>query len=213
MDERILEFGRERLGGRPVPDDLAILLEAQWSGNDGPLSALEIRFFAPGQTNTLIDHSYLNDRDRANPDTMANVAAIDQVNQYIGFVAEGLNGAALGYWLHPEEPADRPAPIVSFDTEGEYELLNGAYFAEAVVGKWVFDDDEWFGRLADGFEVLGVAMPVRRWPTSSGRTLWLTRLNYTNGSTTPSGLLGVSAEPEGQRSDAVHDGAVGVLSH
>jgi hypothetical protein len=162
VDERILEFSRERLGGRPVPDDLAILLLAQWSGNDGPLEDLEIEFFATGQSHPLIDHSYLNDRDRARPDTMANVAAIDEVNGHVGFVAEGLNGAAIGYWLHPDEPAGRPAPVVSLDTEGQFEILDGTTFAEAVVGKWVFDDDPWFGRLADGFEALGVAMPVRR---------------------------------------------------
>ena len=163
MDERIHDFSRERLGGRPVPDDLATLLKAQWSGNNGPLDDLEIEFFAPGQSHPLIDHSYLNGKDRAaSPDVLANVAAIDEVNRHIGFVAEGLNGGVIGYWLHPNEPAGRPAPVVSLDTEGQYEVFAGTTFAEAVVGAWVDDDDEWFGRLADGFEALGVAMPVRR---------------------------------------------------
>jgi hypothetical protein len=162
VDERILDFGRERLAGRPVPDDLAILLAAQWAGNNGPLEDLEIEFLAPGHTLELVDHSYLREKDRANPDIMANVAAMDEISRHIGYVAEGLNGAALGYWLHPDEPADRPAPVVRLDTEGQFDILDGTTFAEAVIGCWVHDDDEWFGRLADGFEELGVAMPVRR---------------------------------------------------
>jgi len=162
MDKRILEFARERLHGRPVPEDLAILLAAQLSGNDQPLRALEIEFFAPGQTHPLVDHSYLNDRDRANPDIMANLMAIDQVNQHIGFVAEGLNGDAIGYWLHPAEPAGHPAPVVMLDTEGQFEILDGTTFTEAVIGKWVYRDDQRFGLLADQFEALGVAMTVRR---------------------------------------------------
>ena len=162
VDEQILAFSRERLAGRPIPDDLAILLKAQWSGNGGPLQNLEVQFFAPGQSHPLIDHSYLSAKDRADPDIMANVAAIDEVNAHVGFVAEGLNGAAIGYWFHPDEPAGRPAPVVCLDTEGQFEILDGITFAEAVVGKWVHDDDDWFGRLADGFEALGVAMPARR---------------------------------------------------
>ncbi|MFC4565700.1 hypothetical protein ACFO4E_27900 [Nocardiopsis mangrovi] len=31
-DERPAEFSRERLGGRPVPDDLRILLTEHWAG-------------------------------------------------------------------------------------------------------------------------------------------------------------------------------------
>ncbi len=162
MDDRIAEFSRERLGGRPVPDDLATLLKAQWGGNDGPLEDLEVEFFAPGESHPLLDHSYLDAKDLANPDIVANVAAVNEVNSHIGFVAEGLNGAVIGYWFHPDEPAERPAPVVRLDTEGQIEILDGTMFAEAIVGKWVYDDDEWFGRLADGFVALGVPMPVRR---------------------------------------------------
>jgi hypothetical protein len=196
VDERIVEFGRERLPGRPVPDDLAILLAAQWDGNDAPLQALEIEFLAPGQTLELVDHSYLREKDRANPDIMANVAAMDEVSRHIAYVGEGLNGAALGYWLHPDEPADRPAPVVRLDTEGQFDILDGTTFAEAVVGCWVHDDDEWFGRLADQFESLGVPMPVRRWADLVRPTVvvdpgtWHHRLFYAE-----RGRRGLSATP------------------
>jgi len=162
MDDRILEFSRQRLRGRPVPDDLATLLKAQWSGDSGPLDDLEVEFFASGQSHPLIDHGYLNDKDRADPDIVANVAAIDEVNGHVDYVAEGLDGAVLGYWCHPDEPGGQRPPVVRLDTEGQFEILSGTTFAEAIVGAWVGDDDEWFGRLAERFAALGVAMPVRR---------------------------------------------------
>jgi hypothetical protein len=163
MDDRVKAFSQERLSGRPVPSDVRSLLEAQWRDDeDDPLEEIGIAFLAPGVSHPLVDHSYLNDDDRSDLDIMANVAAIDEVNRYVGYVAEDLDGALMGYWFHPDEPADRPAPVLTFDTEGQFNILPGTTFAEAVVGARVSDDDD-FGRLADRFEALGVPMPVRRW--------------------------------------------------
>ncbi|MFF5213487.1 hypothetical protein [Streptosporangium sp. NPDC000396] len=161
LDDRLEQFSRERLGGRPVPDDLRVLLTAQWEGRRGFFKRFGIMFLEPGEVDPLLDHSYLNERDRANPDIMANVAAFGQMTQYLKVVARHEDGGCYGYWVHPDEPADRPARIIQVDTEGSYRVLNGTTFTEACVAEYADDRDEMFADTAEEFAELGIPIIAR----------------------------------------------------
>jgi hypothetical protein len=103
--DRLEQFSRERLDGRPLPDDLRALLEAQWAGRQEFYEISELVFLEPGAASPLLDHGYLNEQDRADPDIMANVAAHKQMAKYFKAVAvagDGL-GDCYGYWMHPDE--------------------------------------------------------------------------------------------------------------
>ncbi|MER5747258.1 hypothetical protein ABT097_28810 [Streptomyces sp. NPDC002225] len=58
-DERLAAFSRDRLDGRPVPDDLRVLLIAQWEGRTDLARLLGLEFFEPGEVHPLLDTSYL----------------------------------------------------------------------------------------------------------------------------------------------------------
>jgi hypothetical protein len=68
------------------------------------------------------DTSYLSKADRANPDIMANVAAMAETNQLISWFGQ-YGGGYVGLWRGPEQRPLERAPIVRLDTEGQYELL------------------------------------------------------------------------------------------
>ena len=82
-DIKLAEYSRQRLAGRTIPGDLRTLLLVQWrrgeesSGAD-PFESMGISLLDPGESHDLLDHSYLNDTDRADPDIMAKVAAMKE---------------------------------------------------------------------------------------------------------------------------------------
>src|SRR5262249_34763111 len=119
MDPVSKAFSANRLGGEPIPGDLRILLAhaeelAERTGIE--LNAEE--GWAP-----WLDTSYLNDDDRANPDTMANVRAIADVCGFIAFVGGTEDGESFGYWRGPDRKPVAGAPIVVLDTEGQFRIL------------------------------------------------------------------------------------------
>lgn len=140
--DRIEEFSQERLGGRAVPEDLRILLRLVEQGRRSPLDDTGVKLLAPGEVNPMLDTGYLNERDRADPDIMANVAAIAAVAAHIGTVARHEDGDAIGYWFHPAESANQRARLVRWDNEGQFSLMDGDTFAEAVVLEWFWDEDD-----------------------------------------------------------------------
>jgi hypothetical protein len=68
------------------------------------------------------DTSYLNDRDRDNPDIMANVDAMTATNQLIAWFGRDLEGF-VGLWRGPNHTPLHQAPIVRLDSEGQYSLV------------------------------------------------------------------------------------------
>ncbi|ROO86000.1 hypothetical protein EDD29_3557 [Actinocorallia herbida] len=158
---RLAEFARVRLGGRPVPEDLRTVLTETWEGRPGLVEQLGVRILEPGTTHVLMDHSYLSAADRANPDLMANVAAMTETAEYLRFVVELAQDFLLGYWFHPAEPADRPAPIVLLDTEGTYEPMPGATLTEAVVSYWAGRDDGTYADYRAELAALGLSLSPR----------------------------------------------------
>jgi hypothetical protein len=157
MKDRLANFSAVILKGQPIPDDLQKLLQMQVSrvsvkgGYADPLESMGIKIIEPGNTPGLIEHSYLNENDRANPDIMANISAIDEVFNQITFVAEGDDGELFGYWQGAENTPLSKAPIVEFDTEGRFGILPGASLIDAVIGYFVGDNEQKFLELRASF--------------------------------------------------------------
>lgn len=156
FDERLAEFSRERLDGRPVPEDVRALLISQWEGRSHPFEGYAITFLEPGETHLLLDDSYLNERDRANPDIMSNCAASEQMAQHLKVIAQHEDGDCYGYWMHPDERADVPPPVIQVDTEMTYWTLGGSTFSEGVLAEVVSDEDGGFVEVAAELAELGI---------------------------------------------------------
>jgi hypothetical protein len=112
-------FQQEILKGQAAPPDLQALLEvvAQADDEADPLrEALGFSLLSPGRDYQLLSGSYLNQRDRQNPDIMMNVAAINKVLAMITIVAESKDGDIFGYWHGPERTPIGAAPQSSSST-------------------------------------------------------------------------------------------------
>ncbi len=172
MDDNLRMEGWSQacLGKHPVPADLQCLLKMQWhrvgkGGEHGDLLwELCISLVDNGdEVRELTDDSYLTDEDKADPDIMANVLAIREVFKYIHFIARDDNSNILGYWCGPQGVPLEDAPIVSYDTEGQFRVMDGGNFAEALLGRYHYilanDDDEIddsFIQLRDLFRECGI---------------------------------------------------------
>jgi hypothetical protein len=162
-------FATDILKGQPAPDDLQklFLMQAARVANDDdysdPLESIHAYLIMPGEELGLLTHSYLNDDDKANHDIMANVRAIDIVFTYITFVVKTDDSDLIGYWHGPENTPIESAPIVKYDTEGQFSLLLGTHLTEALLGEHVFDDDEEFARLREWFLQNGIIIAASNW--------------------------------------------------
>ncbi len=167
-DGKLAEYSRQRLGGRAVPADLRTLLVLQWqrgaaaAGAD-PLGDMGVALLEASETHDLLDHSYLNDTDRADPDIMANVAAMKSTCEFAAFVARDGDGNLVGYWFGPENLDIAAAPIVKLDTEGQFALLEGLTLSEALLGSHVFEDADRFAQLKETFATAGITMSANSW--------------------------------------------------
>jgi hypothetical protein len=162
-DEKLAAYSRLRLGGRALPPDLRTLLMLQWQNAATPLSEVGARLIGDDEAHDLLEHSYLNDDDRANPDIMANVAAIESTCEHAVFVVEDCDRAILGYWFGPENVDIADAPIVKYDTEGQFLLMEGTTVSEALVGATAFEDVERFAELKQAFTNVGIEIAADRW--------------------------------------------------
>jgi hypothetical protein len=166
----LARYSQEMLGGRPVPADLRTLLILQWERDTAadaegadPLATMWTHLFDSGETNTLLDHSYLDEKDRADPDIMANVAAMTSTCAFAAFVARDDDGNLFGYWFGPENTPIESAAILRLDTEGAFEIIAGSSLSEALVGDRVFDDDAEFAKLKGQFGRVGISFSANCW--------------------------------------------------
>lgn len=156
-DERLKEFSRLRLGGRPVPEDVRLLATAQWEGRGHPFERFGITILEPGAPHPLTDFSHVGEKERADPDIMANCAASAQMATYLMAVAQDEDSGFYGYWLHPDQRIDRnPPPVVKVDSELTYGELGGRTFAEACLYDIAFDDDALFAEVSAALAKLHV---------------------------------------------------------
>ncbi len=148
-DEELTEMlnmvSEEALGGRDVPIDLAALWKAQLDGDTDLLDAFELVLLDSMSSDEALDGFRVEDGVDE-----AAAAALESVVSTIGFVAEALDGALLGYWFGVPS-----APVVLFDSAGQLELL-GATLAEALVALSDPDDDEEVAEVVAGLRDMGV---------------------------------------------------------
>ncbi|MGE0741330.1 MAG: hypothetical protein AB7O98_08310 [Hyphomonadaceae bacterium] len=155
--DRWAAFHSMVLRGEPAPADLRHLFDAHGSSDD-PLAALGVRFIDPDNLPVLLSHSNLTDQDRANADIMSNVAAINDVFAMSVPVAELDDGEIVGFWRGPENtPLDQCA-IFEFDTEGQFALLGGVTFSEALLGRCLRYDRSAYDRVRAAFSKVGIVI-------------------------------------------------------
>ena len=166
-EERLAAFSRERLDGRPLPADLRTLLVAQWEGRDAFARLLRLDFFAPGEVHPLLDTDYLSEAELADPEMQCVNAAAAQLAEHLKLVARyGHNW--IGYWLHPDEPADRGWRPAELDTEFSVRVLPGRTLAEAAAAELADHQDEpderaGYAALAAELARLGLPLGTREY--------------------------------------------------
>lgn len=96
----------------------------------------------PGMEQLLLDEVVLNEKERKDPAIIANVKAVDEVLTYITFAVKTDNGDFIGYWQWPKGTSISEARIVSFDTEGQFKLLDGRTITEVLLLYWANPDNE-----------------------------------------------------------------------
>ena len=166
IDDKVKKFIDSRLGGQDLPKDLSNLLAAiagdpefEKSGNN-PLKVIWAEILWTDRGYPLLDHDYINDVDRANPDIMANVRAMQDTGKKLKFVIQCEDTSLMGYWQpDPETPLEQCA-LFWLDTEGQYNLTEGKTLSETLAYRALVDGDEVAYRsLLDAFERLGVPVP------------------------------------------------------
>jgi hypothetical protein len=86
---------------------------------DGALADLELELVDDPRWAAPSDTSYLNERDRADPDVMANIEAMAETNALIDWFGRDFEGF-VGVWRGPT--GREGGPIVRLDSEGQYRL-------------------------------------------------------------------------------------------
>ena len=151
----------------PAPADLEALLRLRDAGDPDLIEALAYigyRLIDPDDAPTLLNPgSYMRPEELADPDIAANILAIDGTCEWISFFAEDDESNLFGYWHGPEHLALRDAPIVKFDNEGQFSLLQGRGLAEALIGDRTFSDADAFAEYADSLEAFGIDIAPRSW--------------------------------------------------
>lgn len=93
----------------------------------------------------MVDTSYLDEDDLADPGIRANVQAMTETNERVRWAAGAEGEAAFGYWQAVDGD---PVVVVSLDSEGQYMVVPGRNITEALCASVAeFDDDE-FAALA-----------------------------------------------------------------
>jgi hypothetical protein len=181
-DQRTANFVQVILKNQPMPDDLQKLWNMQVSRTPDadfsvdPLAALGVKIIEPDRMACLLDHSYLNEADRANPDMMMNIEAIDEVFKLATFVVELEDDHILGYWHGSENTPISQAPIIKFDNEGQFSVCRGNNLTEAIITETIsYQEDKlpefkaWFAKYQIDIAVTSLAdLPERQVITDPG---------------------------------------------
>jgi hypothetical protein len=135
MSDRRAAFQERILRDQEMPADLAALLDAAGTPAD-PLASFGAKLIDPSAAQpVLLSHAYLNDKDRANPDIMANVAAFDDMAALTVYVVELEDGEIIGYWRGPDHTPISACALIELDTEGQFHVLPGRTLAEALLAR------------------------------------------------------------------------------
>ena len=146
----VSEFKEKILKGQVVPADLKVIIENQCC-LDVLEEQLEFELIKHGRVEEEIAHAYLSEEERKNIDIKANIFAINKVFEYITFFAEAENGMLLGYWHGEENLNILEAPLVGYDTEGQFKLFDGNQIIESLAMEWTGEDEDEYEEIQDSF--------------------------------------------------------------
>jgi hypothetical protein len=151
LDRIVSQFSQNRLNGEPVPDDVKTLL----ANRDEFQERTQVELNWKKGWAPWLDTSYLSAEERANPDIAANVQAIADVCGLIAFIAADEEDTYFGYWRGAKNGPIAEAPLVRLDNEGQFELLAGSTFAEAILVAQTYDAEQ-FAELRDWFRSIDI---------------------------------------------------------
>lgn len=157
----IQEFKCKILKAQDMPDELQKLYDMQYGREESdeycdPLEATMHYLLEPGEEYPLLDGSYLSEDDLKDPDTASNVKATEEMFKMITFVVQNDDSDLIGYWHGPQGTPLESAPIVKYDTEGQFSLLRGSGLSEAMLGEYAYDNDEEFTEYKEWFGGFGI---------------------------------------------------------
>jgi hypothetical protein len=159
------QFAAHHLGGRPLPDDLRTLLRLQWHeagrGQATSSNCLGVIFLAGDRSPALIDAECRGRDDLEGIARIACAQAMADMVRYSGFVAEDADGNAIGYWFGPDQTQIEAAPLMRFDTSGNFSILRGNGIAEAVVALASHGNDQTFRELCEYLGQQGLTIKAR----------------------------------------------------
>jgi hypothetical protein len=131
-------------------------MQATHGPDTNPLAKVGARLIEPGMDVAFLSHF----PNRADPDILANIAAIEDVFALSTFVVELDDQDLLGYWHGPEGTPIDKAPILSLDTEGQFEIATGRALTEAIVAFGLWRDSD-FARTRDWCAQRGIVVAAR----------------------------------------------------
>lgn len=166
--DTLARFKSEVAGTDNPPRDLEVLAWATVSGAGTPFDEMELSAILPDEKEGLLNelvfgHDYLNRQERADPDIQANITAVGQVARLITFAAKDADGNIYGYWHGKANRPIREAPIVQYDTEGQFCIMPGASLTEAFCASYCFEDDDLFAEMKEWFESNDVPFACGSW--------------------------------------------------
>jgi len=161
-----IQYATQYLGGRAMPDDLRKLLNLQWrdaaSGrSNNLLKDAGVTFLDGGRMPGLIAAVCTGRDDLEGAARLAYAQAMGDMVRYSGFVAEDAAGDAIGYWFSPERIPIETAPLLRFDTDGNFSILPGNGIAEAILVIASRDNDLTFSKLRDYLNEQGLNITAR----------------------------------------------------
>lgn len=119
------------------------------------LEEIDFEFIDDPKWSEPSDTSYLNETDRADPDIMANIDAMNATNKLIAWFGRDQEGGFVGLWRGPGNTPLEGAPVVRLDNEGQYQIMAATvpdYLALADMDEDNFNDAR-LALLAVGFKV------------------------------------------------------------
>ncbi len=179
---RTANFLQMVLKNQPMPDDLQKLWNMQISRapdadfSVDPLAAVGAKIIEPENIPCLLNHSYLNETDRADRELMMNIEAIDEVFKLATFVVELEDDHILGYWHDTENTPINQAPIIKFDNEGQFSVCQGNNLTEAILAETIgYQEDKfsefkaWLAKYQIDIAAASIAdLPERQVATQPG---------------------------------------------
>jgi hypothetical protein len=153
VSDPAVQFAAHHLGGRTMPDDLRRLLELQWhdaaSGTVNRLKTAGAIFLEHDGLPALIESECKGRNNLEGITRLAYAQAMADMIRYSGFVAEDVDGSAIGYWFGPDRVPIEVAPLMYFDTTGDFSVRRGDGIAEAVLVIASHGNDRAFSDLRD----------------------------------------------------------------